>query len=379
MFIKESYIKQIGPKKFRVYSEKGRNMGTYNSMVRAKERLKKIEYFKHQNSSDDNHVFPRGGQGDVPQFFRKNLDYGERSKVLKKKLSKLKAVKAALQGFGLRKEAAAIKRSIKSILLGAFLGLSLIGGIAYNLGGKEILQDKIADFSLEESPNLIKLKKEFPIGTQTDTIINEIYPDIQVEDKKDIIFEFLKEYNSNLIFSESGLQLKQTELFPHTERAQVAYPDLKEIMAKFARRIGKEYFVDEVGTVGGMDMSDIAISSLKTDEGYKKNVYNDDKSLRWPRDMGKTSAGWTIGYGHKLTPEELSSGVIALKNGRKIKWKKGIDEEDANRIKVDDIIRHTIDEVGVNNDTPITRAMYDSLTDFLLILEEKISGSLYQV
>lgn len=362
MFIKESYIKQIGPKKFRVYSEKGRNMGTYNSMVRAKERLKKIEYFKHQNSSDDNHVFPRGGQGDVPQFFRKNLDYGERSKVLKKKLSKLKAVKAALQGFGLRKEAAAIKRSIKSILLGAFLGLSLIGGIAYNLGGKEILQDKIADFSLEESPNLIKLKKEFPIGTQTDTIINEIYPDIQVEDKKDIIFEFLKEYNSNLIFSESGLQLKQTELFPHTERAQVAYPDLKEIMAKFARRIGKEYFVDEVGTVGGMDMSDIAISSLKTDEGYKKNVYNDDKSLRWPRDMGKTSAGWTIGYGHKLTPEELSSGVIALKNGRKIKWKKGIDEEDANRIKVDDIIRHTIDEVGVNNDTPITRAMYDSLT-----------------
>jgi GH24 family phage-related lysozyme (muramidase) len=78
--------------------------------------------------------------------------------------------------------------------------------------------------------------------------------------------------------------------------------------------------------------------------------------------MGKTSAGWTIGYGHKLTPEELSSGVIALKNGRKIKWKKGIDEEDANRIKVDDIIRHTIDEVGVNNDTPITRAMYDSLT-----------------
>lgn len=48
---KIAYIRKLDGGKYRVYSEKGRNMGTYDSRKKAKERLGQIEYFKHQ--SDD--------------------------------------------------------------------------------------------------------------------------------------------------------------------------------------------------------------------------------------------------------------------------------------------------------------------------------------
>lgn len=41
------YIKKIGPQKWRIYSEKGKNMGTYGSREAAEERLKQIERVKH--------------------------------------------------------------------------------------------------------------------------------------------------------------------------------------------------------------------------------------------------------------------------------------------------------------------------------------------
>lgn len=46
--IKESKIKKLpGKQKWRVLSEKGRNMGTFDSEEEAKKRLKQVEYFKH--------------------------------------------------------------------------------------------------------------------------------------------------------------------------------------------------------------------------------------------------------------------------------------------------------------------------------------------
>ena len=54
-FDKLSYIRQIGKNKYRVYSEKGKNMGTYPSRDGAKKRLRQIEYFKH-NKADDGKV-----------------------------------------------------------------------------------------------------------------------------------------------------------------------------------------------------------------------------------------------------------------------------------------------------------------------------------
>jgi hypothetical protein len=44
---KISFIRKLPNGKWRVLSEKGRNLGTYNSHEAAKERLKQVEMFKH--------------------------------------------------------------------------------------------------------------------------------------------------------------------------------------------------------------------------------------------------------------------------------------------------------------------------------------------
>ena len=48
-----------------VYSEKGRRMGTYNSLSKAKERLRKIEFFKHLKNDD---IIEPEFHGDPPDF-----------------------------------------------------------------------------------------------------------------------------------------------------------------------------------------------------------------------------------------------------------------------------------------------------------------------
>lgn len=56
--IKIARIKKIPGGKYRVLSEKGKNLGTYNSRKKAVKRLRQVEYFKHQddNDSDNNDV-----------------------------------------------------------------------------------------------------------------------------------------------------------------------------------------------------------------------------------------------------------------------------------------------------------------------------------
>lgn len=52
-FSKVSYIKKLKDKeKWRVYSESGKNLGTYDSMKDAKSRLKEIEFFKRKKSNN---------------------------------------------------------------------------------------------------------------------------------------------------------------------------------------------------------------------------------------------------------------------------------------------------------------------------------------
>jgi len=47
--IKLSYIKKINKDTWRVYSENGKNMGTYHSLQAAKKRLQDIEFFKKKD------------------------------------------------------------------------------------------------------------------------------------------------------------------------------------------------------------------------------------------------------------------------------------------------------------------------------------------
>lgn len=53
--VKISFIKKLPNGQYRVMSEKGRNMGTYDSEEKASLRLKQVEYFKHKgHKADDN-------------------------------------------------------------------------------------------------------------------------------------------------------------------------------------------------------------------------------------------------------------------------------------------------------------------------------------
>lgn len=45
---KLAFVKKLPNGKWRVYSRKGKNLGTFNSETAAKKHLREIEYFKHQ-------------------------------------------------------------------------------------------------------------------------------------------------------------------------------------------------------------------------------------------------------------------------------------------------------------------------------------------
>jgi hypothetical protein len=55
VMIKEAFIRKMPNGKYRVLSEKGRNLGEYSSRKGAQKRLRQIEFFKHRdaNKSDD--------------------------------------------------------------------------------------------------------------------------------------------------------------------------------------------------------------------------------------------------------------------------------------------------------------------------------------
>jgi len=47
---KLAFIRKLPNGKYRVYSHTGKNLGTYDTLEKSKERLKTIEYFKHKDS-----------------------------------------------------------------------------------------------------------------------------------------------------------------------------------------------------------------------------------------------------------------------------------------------------------------------------------------
>jgi hypothetical protein len=47
--IKNAYIKKIDEKTWRVYSQKGKNLGTFKSLKAAKDHLQEVEFFKNKD------------------------------------------------------------------------------------------------------------------------------------------------------------------------------------------------------------------------------------------------------------------------------------------------------------------------------------------
>lgn len=54
-FVKIAKIRKLPNGKYRVLSEKGKNLGTYDTKELAKKRLRQVEFFKHKNASDNSH------------------------------------------------------------------------------------------------------------------------------------------------------------------------------------------------------------------------------------------------------------------------------------------------------------------------------------
>jgi hypothetical protein len=49
----DEFIRKIGDNEYRVYSEKGKDLGTYPSKEKAEKRLREIEYFKHNEAQEN--------------------------------------------------------------------------------------------------------------------------------------------------------------------------------------------------------------------------------------------------------------------------------------------------------------------------------------
>jgi hypothetical protein len=43
-------IRKVGKKKYRLYSHKGKNLGTFDSLKAAKAHEREVKYFKHKKS-----------------------------------------------------------------------------------------------------------------------------------------------------------------------------------------------------------------------------------------------------------------------------------------------------------------------------------------
>ena len=341
MIIKNSYIRKLNPKKFRVYSEKGRNLGTYQSKAEAIKRLREIEYFKKNNADDS---------------------FNKESSILKK-TNKLKVISNYLSDLGFKKEASKIDK-MKAALLILFISLGLFG--AHSAANIDFKSMKDLTSSLMEKEDLEKdvLKKNVLLGSSFDDIISQIYPEVKTAGKERIIKELIEQYNPKIKFSKDGV-LEEREPSIQGKSIDLIYPDIKNIMKRFSQVLSSGYDVTETGILGEMSLSEDAKKSLMASEGFSKKIYNDNKGFVWPKDRNapKAKGHWTIGYGHRLKEKELETGYIYLADGSKIPWTAGITESKALKVKANDLVETSILAAGLSKDTVISRPMYEALAD----------------
>ena len=78
IIITESLVEKIVKKgsKWQVQSEKGRNLGTYDTKEKAKKRLGQVEFFKQNESIDDNFKLHHSLKEDIPTFWEWVDDQG---------------------------------------------------------------------------------------------------------------------------------------------------------------------------------------------------------------------------------------------------------------------------------------------------------------
>jgi hypothetical protein len=84
--IKLAYIRKLPNGKYRVLSEKGKNLGTYTSKEQAKKRLKQVEYFKYLSEKDKNKTEDAIDLSNVKEFSLSNIMRELNKKASKKQI-----------------------------------------------------------------------------------------------------------------------------------------------------------------------------------------------------------------------------------------------------------------------------------------------------
>ena len=113
----------------------------------------------------------------------------------------------------------------------------------------------------------------------------------------------------------------------------------------------------KIGNAGGLlndprrfSTGNGGVGLIKNYEGFRSNIYRDAASLP------------TIGYGHRLTADEISTGKINI-NGRPVNISKGLTKNQADMLLRQDI-KDAERSVRNNVKTKITQNQFDSLVSF---------------
>lgn len=332
MLEKISYIKKIGPNKFRVFSESGKNMGTYYSRSAAKKRLSQIEYFKRK-SSRSNDLFL-------------------------KKVALLNSTATALEQFGFKKEAAKVSGHAKNLIFQSLIIFSGLAGLIH-LINKEIeslpLEEVVSNTGVDNS--LLDIKK-FKTGSSFEEILKDIYGHTLSAKQKECAISIILNENKELKF-------KDGKVYPPYEELEqfvfIKVPSMERVKSKLEEVI----FADNEVKFAAKDIlpSESVKKTIQGFEGFRKIPYNSRSIPVWPHGISVTKQGWTVGYGHLLTKEELENKKITLLDGTEIHYWNGISENDAQKLYEDDMMRHSIFLAGVSKDEPISKGLYDALSD----------------
>jgi hypothetical protein len=299
---KIGYIKKLKDSRYRVFSEKGRNMGTYKNMAHAKERLRQIEFFKRRSP-------------------------------LSKKLSFLEVV---FKEKGLIKEASSL-RDMRNKFIISFLATSL----AYVLLDEKIDQTKMSEIISEEEKESIL--DEEP-NLYADFIASE---DMTIKNIVDMSYNFLDQDSKNMLYEHiSELNKIPDSSQPLKEGEVVRIPSLKAIESvglKIKKKIDENLEVEIVKK----KLKPFSIQSIPLEyianvaeiENYSRLAYDDKEPSKVFSEKNKPSGNWTIGFGHLLTKKELLSKKITI-NGREFNWTDGLNKATAQKLLRQDVSKN---------------------------------------
>ncbi len=313
---KIGYIKKIKDSRYRVFSQKGKNMGTYETMDDAKKRLRQIEFFKRKSP-------------------------------ISKKLSFLEMV---FNQNGLNKEASNLK-DLRNKFIISFLATSfaffLLDQKLDELKMSEIISEQEKEALIDEESNLY-----------ADFISSE---DMTVKQIVDISYHFLDEDSRKLIYDHvSEINNIPDYNYPLKEGEAIRMPSVKAIESvglKIKKKIDDDLDVQVIKKkIKPFSVQNIPleyIANVAEIEAYSRFAYDDKNPSNIFSDKKRASGNWTIGFGHMLTKEEIASKKINIA-GKEYSWIDGLEKSTAQKLLRQDVSKNIpkkdYESLNVNND-----------------------------